>query len=60
MVEVQVAREGFKQIFGNSITCGCAENVLVDMTYNLGKTGLSRFTTFNPLMRNGQWDQAAD
>ena len=58
--EVDVARQGEKQIYGNSITCSCAKSVLVDMTYNLGEAGLASFTTFNSLMESGQWDAAAD
>ena len=49
-----------KHIYGDSITCKCAEYVLVDMTYNLGEGGLSTFNTFNSLMESGQWDAAAD
>ena len=58
--QVDVARSGEKQIYGNSISCSCAKSVLVDMTYNLGEAGLASFTTFNSLMESGQWDAAAD
>ena len=58
--EVDVARQGEQQIYGNTITCSCAKSVLVDMTYNLGEAGLASFTTFNSLMEQGQWDAAAD
>ena len=58
--QVDVARQGEKQIYGNSISCQCATYVLVDMTYNLGEGGLSSFNTFNSLMESGQWDAAAD
>ena len=58
--EVDVARQGEKQIYGNKISCQCATYVLVDMTYNLGEAGLASFGTFNSLMEAGEWDQAAD
>ena len=58
--QVDVARQGEKQIYGNKISCQCATYVLVDMTYNLGEGGLSSFNDFNSLMESGQWDAAAD
>ena len=58
--EVDVARQGEKQIYGNKISCQCATYVLVDMTYNLGEAGLASFNTFNSLMEAGEWDEAAD
>ena len=56
---VNVARSGESAIFGNSITCACAKNVLVDMTYNLGQAGLASFNQFNSLMKQGKWAAAA-
>ena len=60
MQDVYRAREGVKDLYGDTITCPCAENVLVDMTYNLGEAGLAEFTTFNALIMEGNWDAAAD
>ena len=50
---VNVARSGESAIFGNSISCACAKNVLVDMTYNLGQAGLASFGQFDSLMKQG-------
>ena len=58
--DVERARQGAKNIYGDSVTCPCAQNVLVDMTYNLGEAGLAQFTTFNSLIEAGNWDAAAD
>ena len=58
--QIEVARQGEYGIYGDSISCQCAEDVLVDMTYNLGAAGLASFSTFNSLMEAGKWDAAAD
>ena len=60
MTDVQTARSGFNAIYGNSITCQCAKDVLVDMTYNLGQAGLAGFYTFNSMIKSHQWVTAAD
>lgn len=39
--------------------CACEQNVVVDLAYNLGKSGLASFNTFLGYMRNQQWSQAA-
>ena len=39
--------------------CACEEAVVTDLAYNLGKAGLSQFTTFLGYMNNQQWSQAA-
>ena len=47
--------EGYAQsIFGN-LSCKYAQAVAVDMTYNLGKAGMEGFSTFNSLMKSGNW-----
>ena len=43
---VASAESGEQSIYGN-VPCYCAKEVLVDMTYNLGVSGLSGFYTFN-------------
>ena len=49
--DVERARQGKEDIYGSgSVGCACADNVLVDMTYNLGEGGLADFTTFNSLI----------
>ena len=58
--QVNIARNCEKDIYGNKISCACAKNVLVDMCYNLGEGGLSGFYTFNSLMEQGEWDEAAN
>ena len=40
MQDVERAREGVRNIYGDSVKCPCAENVLVDMTYNMGERAL--------------------
>ena len=58
--DVARARAGMKSIYGDSVTCPCAQNVLVDMTYNLGEYQLAKFTTFNSLIKQGNWKAAGD
>ena len=58
--EVEVARKRYQHIYGDSITCECAKEVLIDMSYNLGKAELASLTDFNDLMKAGWWDKAAD
>ena len=60
MKDVYHARQSVKNIYGDSVSCPCAENVLVDMTYNLGEAGLAEFTSFNALIIEGNWDAAGD
>ena len=59
-IEVGRARSGERDIFGSSVSCGCASSVLVDMTYNLGESQLRSFNTFDSLMKQGKWKDAAD
>ena len=56
---IATARSGEQQIYGN-VSCYCAKEVLVDMTFNLGEAGLSTFNTFNSYIKSEQWDAAAN
>ena len=58
--DLNTARSGERAIYGNKVSCQCAKDVLVDMTYNLGQAGLASFHTFNSLIESGQWTAAAD
>lgn len=54
------SRSDAKNIFG-TLSCKWAQAVATDMTYNLGPGGMASFTTFNSLMKQGRWaDAAAD
>ena len=57
--EVNVAKSGASSVFGN-LGCTCAQNVAIDMTYNLGRAGVAGFNTFISLMKSHQWTQAAN
>ena len=56
--ELNKARNSEAAVFGNSVSCGCAKSVLVDMSYNLGS--LSGFPTFDSYIKSGQWVTAAN
>ena len=58
--EVDKARDGKKSIYGAHVGCSCADDVLVDMDYNLGTSGLATFTTFQSYIEAKNWDAAAD
>lgn len=47
-----------RSIFG-SLSCSYAQAVAVDMTYNLGESGMRSFNTFDSLMRQGKYKEAA-
>lgn len=55
---VDAAAAGAKRVFGRQ--CDCVQNVLTDMTYNLGEAGISKFGTFRKLIQSHQWNQAAN
>jgi len=48
--DLERARAGMKRIYQDKVTCPCAQNVLVDMTYNLGEKGLGKFVTLKRLI----------
>ena len=52
------ARADQRAIYG-TLSCPCANNVTVDMVYNLGKAGLSGFTKTNSLLKSGQYKAAS-
>ena len=56
---ISSARKDYNSLYGESVTCKCAEHVLVDMAYNLGRTRLGKFTKFNAHVKNGNWSGAA-
>merc|ERR1712147_186161 len=59
-MEVQKAESAASSIFGG-ISCQCAKAVTVDMTYNLGSSGMRSFSTFDSLVKQGKYaDAAAD
>ena len=55
--EVDVAKSNKNSIFGN-LSCQAANDVAVDMTYNLGAGGISGFKKFIAAMKSGNWKQA--
>ena len=52
------ARSGAQAVFG-TVSCACAKAVTVDMTYNLGQAGIASFTTFDSLIKQKKWAEAA-
>mmetsp|Transcript_28283 Transcript_28283/g.34988 ORF Transcript_28283/g.34988 Transcript_28283/m.34988 type:complete len:255 (+) Transcript_28283:784-1548(+) len=58
--DLDKARSGMHDLYGDHVDCACAQNVLVDMTYTLGEQTMSDFTSFNTLMKAGNWNAAAD
>ena len=59
---LESARKRVKTVFANNISCPCAEDVLVDMAYSMGKRFLvtNEFETFNALIKDGKWTEAAE
>ena len=55
---VKVARSDKGKLFGD-LTCEAANNVAVDMTYNLGIYGMSLFKKFIGHMKNGDYVSAS-
>ena len=55
--EMGKARSGAQAVFG-SLKCSCAQAVAVDMTYNLGQSGIGGFHHFIADMKAGNWKQA--
>jgi GH24 family phage-related lysozyme (muramidase) len=55
--EVTIATGNAQRIFGTQ--CPCIQAVLIDMTYNMGLSGMSSFTTFNSLITSHNWAAAA-
>jgi len=55
---VETAAAGAKRVFGQQ--CECVQNVLTDMTYNLGEAGISGFGTFRKYIEGHEWNQAAN
>eukprot|EP00041_Stephanoeca_diplocostata_P004516 m.46477 g.46477 ORF g.46477 m.46477 type:complete len:201 (-) comp15162_c0_seq1:546-1148(-) len=56
--DVNKAKLAAAEVFGEQ--CECVQNVLTDMTYNLGKAGISSFGTFVSLIKAHSWSAAAD
>merc|ERR1719453_2697866 len=56
--EVDVAKSAAKSIFG-SLKCSAAQDVAIDMTYNLGSGGMRGFPNFIKAMKAGNWQTAA-
>jgi len=55
---VKTAAAGAQRVFGNQ--CACVQNVLTDMTYNLGEAGIASFGTFRSYIEKHDWNQAAN
>ena len=55
--EVDIAKSNKNSVFGN-LKCAAANDVAVDMTYNLGKGGIQGFPKFIAAMKAGNWQQA--
>ena len=53
------ARNDYDSIYKDSVTCKCAQDVLVDMAYNLGRIRLKSFIKFEAHVKNGNWLEAA-
>ena len=58
--DLNIARAGVQRIYGNTVTCQCAHNVLVDMCYNLGEGGLSSFRTLKGYIQQENWQAAGN
>ena len=56
--DLSSARSGAQSVFG-TLSCACAQAVAVDMTYNLGTAGIKSFTTFDSMMKQGHYNDAA-
>jgi GH24 family phage-related lysozyme (muramidase) len=58
---LNVARKRVVDIYGDSFTCPCAKNVLIDLAYNMGRNILNSkdLETFNSLIKEGKWIPAA-
>ena len=56
---IRSARNDYNSLFKESVTCECAEHVLIDMAYNLGRTGLSKFIKLTAFVKEGNWHEAA-
>ena len=57
--DMSSARSGKASVFGN-LSCACANAVAVDMTYNLGTSGIRSFNTFDSMMKQGHYKDASD
>ena len=57
--EVDIARNGKKNIYGSKVGCSNADAVLVDLVYNNGEAGMRGFPKFNADIANHDWSQAA-
>ena len=55
---VSVSRSDKNQLFG-SLSCKAANDVAVDMTYNMGKSGMATFQKFIGSMKSGDYLNAA-
>lgn len=55
--DVNRACSDSQRVFGSQ--CSCIANVLCDMTYNLGESGISSFTTFRSYIEAHNWSAAA-
>lgn len=59
--DVDTAVNGAKKIYPKFDTYSTdVQTALIDLVFNLGVGGLSKFTTTNALINSGQFDKAAD
>uniref|UniRef100_A0A7S3DI38 Lysozyme n=1 Tax=Palpitomonas bilix TaxID=652834 RepID=A0A7S3DI38_9EUKA len=52
-------QEARNVVSGYSGLCSCVQNVMVDMAFNLGQSGLGSFNTFLSYINNHNWSAAA-
>ena len=57
-MDMASARSCKNSVFGK-LKCSCADAVAVDMTYNLGCSGIKGFPNFIKQMKAGDWKGAA-
>ena len=55
--EIAQAKKDKQALFGN-LKCSAANDVAIDMTYNMGKGTMSQFKKFIAAMKAGKWQEA--
>lgn len=56
---IKVATDDKTALFG-TLKCKAADDIAIDLSYNMGYSTLSQFYGTIDKMKNGQWDAAAD
>ncbi|KAI6649243.1 hypothetical protein LOD99_11610 [Oopsacas minuta] len=56
--DLSTAEKDEENVFGT--VCGCVQNVLIDMTFNLGRSQIAGFTTFVKYIKAKDWKSAGE